>query len=353
MPSIVNIIVNILTSGLPCCLLALGIFLTYRILDFADLTAEGSFLIGAAITAGIIYNGGNPFLATLLGCLGGAICGFITGCLNRFLKIPKLLSGIITMTAAGSIAMLIMGLSTDTGKVFASQIPLTITPTSAQQTIYTVFWNWDLTNPIITAVVMLVVVVVVVIGIYFFFGTEYGMAIRTTGLNENMARSQGINTTIASIVGVTISNSLIGLAGALYVQQAWTVSTISATGYLVIGLASILIGEAIFGKRSFKNWLISVCLGAITYFIIITLAVKFGFPTELKSLLYAVLIVIALCLPAIKKFCVATWFKFLSLKPRQKIIKFFKMVGKFFVKIGRFFKKIFLKIFKKGGKTNA
>ena len=301
MPGIVNIIVNILTSGLPCCLLALGIFLTYRILDFADLTAEGSFLIGAAITAAFIYNGINPFFATLVGCLGGAFCGFITGCLNRFLKIPKLLSGIITMTATASLAMLIMGLATKSDSVFASQIPLTITPTSEQQTIYTVFWRWDLTNPIITAVVMLVIVAIVVVGIYFFFGTEYGMAIRTTGLNENMARSQGINTTIASIVGVTISNALIGLGGALYVQQAWTVSTISATGYLVIGLASILIGEAIFGKRSFKNWIISVCLGAITYFVIITLAVKLGLPTELKSLLYAVLITISLCLPMIKK----------------------------------------------------
>lgn len=309
MPSIVNIIVNILTSGLPCCLLALGIFLTYRILDFADLTAEGSFLIGAAITAGLIYNGVNPFLATLFGCLGGAVCGFITGCLNRFLKIPKLLSGIITMTGAGSIAMLIMGLSTHTGKTFASQIPLTLSPTSEQQTIYSVFWRWDISNPIITALIMLVIVVIVVIVIYFFFGTEYGMAIRTTGLNENMARSQGINTTIASIVGVTISNALIGLGGALYAQQSLTVSTISATGYLVIGLASIIIGEAIFGKRSFKNWIISVCLGAITYFIIITLAVKFGFPTELKSLLYAVLITIALCLPMIKKAIIEFWFK--------------------------------------------
>ena len=310
MPDIVNIIVNILTSGLPCCLLALGIFLTYRILDFADLTAEGSFLIGASITAAIIYNGGNPFLATILGCLGGAICGFITGCLNRYLKIPKLLSGIITMTATASLAMLIMGLATKEDSVFASQIPLTISPTSTQQTIYTVFWNWDLTNPIITSIVMLVVVAIVVVGIYFFCGTEYGMAIRTTGLNENMARSQGINTTVASIVGVTISNALIGLGGALYVQQTWTVSTISATGYLVIGLASILIGEAIFGKRSFKNWIISVCLGSITYFVIITLAVKFGFPTELKSLLYAILITIALCLPMIKKGIIELWFKF-------------------------------------------
>ncbi len=309
MPSFVNIILNILVTGLPCCLLALGIFLTYRILDFADLTAEGSFLMGATVTAAMVMHGINPFVATLAGCGAGAVCGFITGSLNRFLKIPKLLSGIITMTGAFSIVMLIMGLANGTSSHFGNLMTLNIAPDSPQQTIYSVFWLWDSTNSLITAAVMAVIVIIVMVGIYYFFGTEYGMAIRTTGLNENMARSQGINTTVASIVGVTISNALIGLGAALYVQQTWTVSTISATGYLVIGLASILIGEAIFGKRSFKNWIISVCLGSITYFVIITLAVKFGFPTELKSLLYAILITIALCLPMIKKGIIELWFK--------------------------------------------
>lgn len=309
MPSIVNVILNILTSGLPCCLLALGIFLTYRILDFADLTAEGSFLIGASVTAAIIYKGGNPFLASVAGCLGGAICGAITGVLNRLLKIPKLLSGIITMTATASIAMLIMGIATKNPSGFSSQIPLTIKEGGTQQTIYSIFWPWNIWNTVITAAIMAVVVVAIIFLIYYFFGTEYGMAIRTTGLNENMARSQGINTTVASIICVSISNALIGLGGALYVQQVGTVSTISATGYLVIGLAAILIGEAIFGKRTFKNWIISVSLGAITYFVIITIAVELGFPTQLKSLLYAVLITIALCLPMIKKNVTKLWFR--------------------------------------------
>lgn len=305
MPSILNIF----TSALPCCLVALGIFLTYRILDFADLTAEGSFLIGASITAAIIFIGLNPFFATICGCLGGAVCGLITGLLNRVLKIPKLLSGIITMTATASIAMLIMGLSTGAKGCFSAQIPLTIRKDSAQQTIYSIFWGWNKWNQYITALVMLIIVVAVVFAIYFFFGTEYGMAIRTTGLNENMARSQGINTTVASIVAVSISNALIGLGGALYVQNAGTVTTVSATGYLVIGLASILIGEAIFGKRSFKNWIISVVLGSVVYFVIITIAVELGLPTELKSLLYAVLITIALCLPQIKKGCIILYYK--------------------------------------------
>ena len=297
MPDIVNVIFNILTSGLPCCLLAIGVFLTFRLLDFADMSAEGSFLLGAALTGSCIYNGMNPFLATLLGILVGIACGILTGILNRVLKIPKLLSGIITLTASMSIAMLIMGI-TRPDQIFATQVPISLA--AGQQTIYSVFYPWNEWNKIVEATVMVVVVIAVILLIYYFFGTEYGMAIRATGMNEKMARSQGINTNISTITCIAISNGLIGLAGALYVQDALSVSTVSATGYLVIGLASILMGEAIFGKRSFKNWLISVALGAIFYFTIITIAIRLGLPTELKSLLYAFLIATALCIPLFK-----------------------------------------------------
>ena len=299
---ILNIIFNILTSGLPCCLLAIGVFLTFRLLDFADMTAEGSFLLGASITAASIYNGINPFLATLFGALVGICCGIITGLLNRILKIPKLLSGIITLTASGSIALLIMGI-TNPKDLFGTQIPLSskLSKGGAIQTIYSTFYPWNQWNRLVETIVMITIVIAVIVAIYYFFGTEYGMAIRATGMNEKMAQSQGINTTVSTITCIAISNGLIGLAGALYVQDALSVSTVSATGYLVIGLASILIGEAIFGKRTFKNWLISVALGAIVYFTIITIAIKLGFPTELKNLLYAILITIALCIPLMRK----------------------------------------------------
>ena len=308
-----DIILNILSSGLPCCLLALGIFLTYRLLDFADLTAEGSFLIGAAICGTLISIGVNPFIATIAAVLSGAICGIITGVLNRYLKIPKLLSGIITLTATASIALLIMGLANDEG-IFKPQVSFTISYNGPQQTIYSLFFPWQYNEAvgmyitpspwgdIIKIIVMLVVVLLAMIAIYFFFGTQYGMAIRATGMNEKMAKAQGINTNIATITCIAISNALIGLAGALYVQEAKAVSAITASGYLVIGLASILVGEAIFGKRSFKNWLISVALGSIVYFIIVTIATRLGLPTELKSLLYAILITLALCIQLIKDF---------------------------------------------------
>ena len=297
-----NIIFNILTSALPCCLLALGVFLTFRLLNFADMTAEGSFLLGASLTGACIYNGINAFLATFLGMLVGVICGIVTGVLNRILKIPKLLSGIITLTASASFALLIMGI-TKPGDLFATQIPLAsqLSKDSPIQTIYSVFYPWNQWNRLVETIVMAVIVIIMIIAVYYFFGTEYGMAIRATGMNEKMASSQGINTTISTITCIAISNGLIALAGALYVQDALSVSTVSATGYLVIGLASILIGEAIFGKRTFKNWIISVTLGAILYFSIITIAIKLGLKTEFKSLLYAILITIALCIPLIKK----------------------------------------------------
>ena len=298
-----NVIFNILTSGLPCCLIAIGVFLTFRLLDFADMTAEGSFLLSASLTAACIAIGINPFLATFLGMLIGAACGFVTGVLNRLLKIPKLLSGIITLTASASLALLVMGISSPT-EIFRSQIPLSL---NTNQTIYSIFYPKSNPlspfplNKLIETLVMVIMVSITIVAVYYFFGTEYGMAIRATGMNEKMARSQGINTNIACIACVSISNALIGLGGALYVQDTLSVGAGNAAGYLVIGLASILIGEAIFGKRSFKNWLISVALGAILYFTIITIAIKLGLPTQLKSLLYAILITIALCIPLIKQ----------------------------------------------------
>lgn len=309
-----DVVLNIFTMGLPCCLLALGIFLTYRILDFADLTAEGSFMLGAALCGVMIYNGVNPWLATLVGMLIGFGAGIITGCLNRVLKIPKLLSGIITMTAATSIAFIIFGTKFDSYNFFDDNVSFNITYGGSQQTIFSLlypyYFNTDINmfivvspwNEIIKIAVMFGVVAIVMVGIYFFFGTQYGMAIRATGMNESMAKAQGINVDLASIICVGIANALIGLAGALYVQSMRSASIISAQGYLVVGLASIIIGETIFGKRSFKNWIISVALGAILYFVIINIAFRLGLSTYLMNLLYAVLIVIALCLPLIKGF---------------------------------------------------
>ena len=310
MPDYLYTIFSILTSGLPCSLLALGIFLTFRLLDFADLTAEGSFLIGGATCLTIIKNGGNPVVATLAALLAGAVCGLLTGLLHTKLHIPKLLSGIITMTATASIALVIMGTTSDLS-AFTNLVSLG----KDDVTIYSALQQGNAWNIVIESAVMAVILIIVMFALYFFFGTEYGMAIRNTGMNEKMARSNGINTNLAIIICVTISNALIGLAGALFAQDMRSMDVKSASGFLVIGLASILIGEAIFGKRSFKNWIISVALGAIVYFTIVTYAIKLHFPTQLKNLLYAILITIALCLPLIK----SGFKKLFKKKPKEAV----------------------------------
>ena len=297
MPYIVNIIFNILTSGLPCCLLAIGIFITFRLLDFADLTAEGSFLIGGSLAIALIRIGLNAYVATLIATIGGALCGYLTSVFYTKLKIPKILCGIITMTATTALALLILGL-TSKDVSFLNNVKLR----DEDETIYSLFYYGDpKLRPLIKTGIMFGFVVVVYVLIYLFFGTEYGMAIRTTGINEKMARAQGINTQRTSIVALVLSNALIGLAGAMYCQSNTSCSIGVSTGFLVVGLASILIGEAIFGRRSFKNSLISIAAGSILYFIIINVAVELRFPDSLLTLLYAVLIAIALSLPLIKK----------------------------------------------------
>lgn len=294
-----EILITILTQSLPVCLMAIGIFITFRLLDFADMTAEGSFLIGGAITVVAIKAGVNPFIATLLAFLGGAGCGALTGVLNRVLKIPKLLSGIITMTACGGLVFLVMGWN-PAQENFNSAVRLI-----DESTMYNIF-SFGGDNRWIEIIIMSLVLVIILVAIYFFFGTEYGMAIRATGMNERMARAQGINTTVSTIVCIAISNAIIALSAALIVQEGSEVKLGIESGRLVIGLAAVLMGESIFGKRSFKNWLISVTLGAFIYYAIITLVTNVGsiqfqnVMDKLRKLIYAILIVFALCLPMIK-----------------------------------------------------
>lgn len=293
--SFVDIVRTILTDGFLCSLIALGVFLTFRLLDFADMTAEGSILIGGAVCALMLKKDLPPIVATFGGMLGGAGCGLITGFLNRILKVPKLLSGIITLTASASLAIVILSLANGVW-------PTTLIKIGDKSTIFSfldpaIFKGWQ--RVIVFGIVALVVMFIT----YFFFGTEYGMAIRATGINEKMAKSQGINTTATTIICVAISNAIIGLAGALLLQRKTSgFDTTSATGYLIVGLASILIGEAVFGKRSFKNCLISISLGSVLYFTIFSITSEvFHVQPELDKLIYAILIVIALCLPMIKE----------------------------------------------------
>lgn len=296
METISYILIDALRFGFPYSLLALGIFITYRVLDFPDLTAEGSFTLGGAVGIVLILAGVNPWVATLLAALSGAIAGMITGILYTKCKIPGLLSSIITMTGLYSINMFIMGFQKGNTSGYDTVARLGENKSLFQSFIQ--FFSKPNYNIIL---ISLLIVTIIVIIIYWFFGTELGMSIRATGMNSKMARAQGINSTFMIILGLAIANMLIAMGGSLTAQINRTADINLGVGTLVVGLSSIIIGEAVFGKRTFKNWLISVVLGTIIYYVIINSAIQLGLPNYLKRLLYAVLITVVLIIPLIKK----------------------------------------------------
>lgn len=272
--------------GLIWSLMTLGIFISFRVLDFADLTAEGTVTLGSAIALSMIANGSHPLLATLVALLGGFAAGIVTGILHTKLKIPAILAGIISMTGLYTINLWIMGKAA----IYTDK-----------DTLYTFFRN-IIENPFLAkSLTTLIVVVLFFFLLYWFFGTEIGMSIRATGMNQKMARAQGINTHVMIILGLAISNALIAMSGALSAQSMKSSNMDIGKGTIVIGLASIIIGEVIFGRRSFKNWLISVILGSIIYQALIAVAIALGMdPNDLK-LLQAILISFILSLPLLRK----------------------------------------------------
>lgn len=274
--------------GLLWAIMTIGVFITYRILDYADLTVEGSITMGAAVSATLISSGLNPFAATLFACLSGMAAGLVTGLLHTKLKIPALLSGILSMIALYSVNIRIMG------KANVSLLRL--------DTVYTVFENMGLSSRNAVIAFGLISVILVILILYWFFGTEIGSAIRATGNNPKMIRAQGVSTDNMIILGLIISNGLVAFAGALIAQDQSFADIQMGIGSIVIGLASVIIGEVLFGKRNFMNTLISLVLGAVLYRIIIALVLEFGLaPTDLR-LFTAISVTIALSLPVFKDY---------------------------------------------------
>lgn len=274
--------------GLIWSLMALGIFISFRILNYADLTVEGSITLGSAISISLILSGVNSFLALFISMIGGFIAGAITGVLHTKLKIPAILAGIISMTGLYSINLRVMGKAA----IYLGD----------ENTIYSFLRSIINDQFVAKASTSLVVVILIFFVLYWFFGTEIGMSLRATGMNPKMARAQGINTDIMIILGLAIANALVSLSGGLVAQSQRNANMDLGKGTIVIGLASIIIGEVIFGKRSFKNWLISVILGSIVFNAIIGIAIQFGMnPNDLK-LIQAILIAIILALPLLQKY---------------------------------------------------
>ncbi|WP_193075832.1 ABC transporter permease [Pseudomonas sp. FME51] len=279
-----------LEVGLIFGLVALGVFISFRLLRFPDLTVDGSFPLGGAVCAVLISNGMDPFLATIIATAAGALAGMVTAVLNVHLKIMDLLASILMMIALYSINLRIMG---------RPNIPLIMEPT-----MFSILQPQWLSDYIARPLILLVVVIIAKMLLDMYFATRQGLAIRATGSNPRMARSQGVNTGAMVILGMAISNALVGLAGAMFVQTQGGADISMGIGTIVIGLAAVIVGESILPARRIFYLTLAVILGAIVYRFFIALALNsdfIGLQAQDLNLVTAVLVVIALVIPLIKQ----------------------------------------------------
>ena len=286
--------------GLIYAIMALGVYLTFRILDFPDLTVDGSFTTGAATASICIVNGVNPWLATLLAFIAGMAAGAITGLLHTKGKIDGLLAGILTMIALYSINLRIMGKAN--------------TPLLGEKTLISPLREAGLLGTWASVAIFFAVALLFVALIVWFLHTETGMAMRATGDNEEMIRSFGVGTDNQKILGLSLSNGLVALAGALIAQYQGFADVGMGIGLILIGLASVIVGQAIFTQRWIWLAALAVVFGAVIYRLVIQLALSVGFEVNDMKLISAVLVVIALLLPKFKGF--------------QKLVKRFKAPAK-------------------------
>ncbi len=279
-----------LEIGLIFSLVALGVFISFRLLRFPDLTVDGSFPLGGAVGAMCIVSGMDPFLATVCATLAGAAAGVLTALLNVHLKIMDLLASILMMIALYSINLRIMG---------KPNIPLIMEPT-----VFSVLQPEWLVDYIGRPLILIVVVVLAKFGLDAYFSTQQGLAIRATGSNPRMARSQGVNTGAMIILGMAISNGLVGLAGALYAQTQGGADISMGIGTIVIGLAAVIVGESILPSRKLFMLTLAVVLGAIVYRFFIALALNsdfIGLKAQDLNLVTALLVTVALVIPLLKQ----------------------------------------------------
>ena len=288
-----NLMISTIAQGLLWALLALGVFITFRILDVADLTVEGSFPMGAAISAVLITMGVNPWLTVVIAGIGGMIAGAVTGWIHTKLKIPALLAGILTMIALYSVNLHIMG------KANISLLRM--------DTVYSAIHSMGVSNAVALTIIGIVVTVIVGLFLFWFFGTELGTSIRATGVNPQMIRAQGVNTDSMIVLGLLLSNGFVAVSGALIAQSQGFADIGMGVGTIVIGLASVIIGEVLFasssvvrklfGNSSFVLSLVAVVFGSIIYRIVIATVLYLGMPPNDLKLFTAILVALALSLP--------------------------------------------------------
>ena len=278
------------SQGIIWGIMTLGVYITFKVLDFPDLTVDGSFALGGAVSAILISIGMNPFITLIFSFLAGSLAGLATGILNTKLQIPGILAGILTMIALYSINIRVMG-----GR---PNIPLLGMATSL-----TIIQNiLSLSKVISDLLVGFIFSLFIVFIMYWFFGTEMGCAIRATGNNEKMIRALGVDTNIMKTIGLMISNALVSLSGALVTQSQGYADVGMGNGTIVVGLASVIIGEVIFGNRfNFLYKLFSIVMGSIIYRIIIAIVLQLGLKATDLKLLTAIIVAIALSVPVLNK----------------------------------------------------
>ena len=282
-------------QGLIWGLLALGVYITYKLLDFADLTVDGSMATGGAGAVMLIRAGMNPWLALIFAFLAGMAAGFITGMLHTSLGIPGILASILTQISLYSINLNILGSSNQAVSVDKYSLVVSLRyisdSTASKIRMFT------------TCILFCVVLVAI---LYWYFGTEQGHAIRATGCNRQMARAQGINTDFHTVLALMISNGLVGLSGGLYAQYQGAADVNMGRGAIVIGLAAVIIGDVLFGKMcagkkiAFAYTLLSVIAGAILYYLVLSVVLWLKFPSDDLKLFSAIVVAIFLSIPYLK-----------------------------------------------------
>ena len=291
--SFLNSLPGAFGQGLAWGIMAVGVYITYRILDVADLTVDGSLATGGAVCALGITMGLNPWLSLVLAILAGMLSGLVTGLFHTLCGIPAILSGILTQLALYSINLRIMAIGS--GASTKATLALSVDKQSlllSSRYIREV----SLRNPLLLLAVLTAAVIAV---LYWFFGTELGCSLRATGANPNMARAQGINTNFGKVLGLVVSNGLVALSGGLLAQYQGSATVDMGRGAIVIGLAAVIIGEVLLGKVfiNFALKLLAAIIGAIIYYVVITLVLRLGLESTDLKLLTALVVAIFLTIP--------------------------------------------------------
>lgn len=274
-------------QGLIWGIMAIGVYITFRILDIADLTVDGSLCTGGAVCIMLMQSGHNVWTALAISLLAGMLAGMATGLLHTFMGIPAILSGILTQLGLYSVNLKIMGKANQAINVDKFDLLVSLR------------YIRDVPFYKNTIFIVALAILALIVILYWFFGTELGCSLRATGCNGRMARAQGINTDFNKVLGLMISNGLVALSGALLGQYQGFADVNMGRGAIIIGLAAVIIGEAVFGKifHNFGLTLLAVALGSIVYYIVLQMVIWMGIDTDLLKLLSAAVVAVFLAIP--------------------------------------------------------